>query len=100
MSWKRVLKGSNTPRKDASSYLDGVARLKERDARAAQDIRTEIQKLLGEPPTWKVKPKIKRAPRQLKLTPEDAHAAMIFARYVNRILCGGEPPASPKPRRR
>jgi hypothetical protein len=66
---------------------DATARMRERDEREAQDTRTILQELLGEPMpclsalTKLEPPKPKRMP-----TEEDVHAAMVFARIVSARL--------------
>jgi hypothetical protein len=100
MSWKRALRAIKSDKRvkptkvvnDCATNLQALVLMAEPDIRDEADQRTAIEKLLGDPPTWKQKPKIKRAPRSIKLTPEDAHAATIFARYFNRHLFGDQMP--------
>ena len=66
---------------------DGERRLRERDARDAQDPRTELQKLLGEPlPSLSALAKAKPPKPKYKPTAEDAAYAGLFALLVSNRL--------------
>jgi hypothetical protein len=66
---------------------DAAARMRERDAREAQDTRTALQELLGEPPP-SMSALSKLTPPQPKRTPtrEDILAAQAFSALVSDRL--------------
>lgn len=79
--------GLGIAEKGGPSREEYAARMRERDAREAQDTRTVLQELLGEPPPTlcalaKLEPpKPKRTP-----TPEDIAAALAFSQIVSDRL--------------
>lgn len=66
---------------------EGQKRLRERDAREAQDPRTELQKFMGEPmPSLSALAKAKPPKPKYKPTAEDAAYAGLFALLVSDRL--------------
>jgi len=66
---------------------DAAARLRERDAREAQDTRTELERIMGHPmPSLSALAKLQPPKPKRAVTEDDVHAAMAFARIVSDRL--------------